>query len=176
MRPGYYKAAPMAILGEKDVKRHTSNCQKTQLLSFSDPHQLTYSPTCIRTFHLAFYLAFRVASYLTNILAFNSIWHVFWHTFWHSVRRFRSNSAHCNRTLTWRMRSNGAHCDRTLADEVQRCTAIGPLRLRSSGAHCDPELAERIGEKLREEDWQDTWRRGLARRRRRRRRRSRQLW
>ena len=40
------------------------------------------------------------------------------------------------------MGSSAAHCDWTLADEVQRCT------LRS-----DPG----------EEDWQDTWRRGLAR-------------
>ena len=42
-------------------------------------------------------------------------------------------------------------------------TAIRPWRLRSSGAHCNPELARRIGETRGEEDWQDTWRRGLAR-------------
>ena len=42
------------------------------------------------------------------------------------------------------MRSSGggAHCDPTLADEVQRCT------LRSGAG---------------EEDWRDTWRRGLVR-------------
>ena len=41
---------------------------------------------------------------------------------------------------------------------------LRPWRLRSSGAHCDPELAKRICEKLGEEDWRDTWRRGLAKR------------
>ena len=40
------------------------------------------------------------------------------------------------------MRSSGAHCDRTLAVEAQLCT------LRSGGG---------------EDDWGDTWRRGLAR-------------
>ena len=42
----------------------------------------------------------------------------------------------------WRVRSSVAHCDRTLADEVQQCS------LRSGAS---------------EEDWRDTWRRGLAR-------------
>ena len=65
--------------------------------------------------------------------------------------------------------------------------ALRPWQLRSSSAHCDPELAKRIGEKVGEENWRDTWQGGLAthlakrlceqeevatRRRRRRRRRS----
>ena len=43
-------------------------------------------------------------------------------------------------------------------------TAIGPWRMRSSSAHCEPELAKRIDKTLGEEDWRDTWQRGLARR------------
>ena len=34
--------------------------------------------------------------------------------------------------------------------------------MRSSGAECESELAKRIGEKLGEEDWRDTWLRGSA--------------
>ena len=50
-------------------------------------------------------------------------------------------------------------------------TAIRSWQLRSSSAHCDQKLAKRIGEKLGDEDWRGSWRRGLARRRKRRRRR-----
>ena len=41
-------------------------------------------------------------------------------------------------------------------------TAIRSWQLRSSSAHCDQKLAKRIGEKLGDDDWRGSWRRGLA--------------
>ena len=51
--------------------------------------------------------------------------------------------------IRWRLRSRDAHCDPKLAVEVQQC----PLR---------SEAGEEDWQKLGDDDWRGSWRRGLA--------------
>ena len=96
------------MCGHRISSNHNTLCYK-KVLSSSDPNQLTFSLTDIRTLYLAFFLALSnilsgiysdipscILSYIlsdmlsgilsdicSDILSGILIWHLFWYSFWH---------------------------------------------------------------------------------------------
>ena len=102
------------MCGHRISSNHNTLCYK-KVLSSSDPNQLTFSLTDIRTLYLAFFLALSnilsgiysdipscILSYIlsdmisgilsdicSDILSGILIWHLFWHSFWHLFKHVR---------------------------------------------------------------------------------------